>query len=131
LNKGTFEKLKTTFQYEIVEYAYITDNYTRSLYYTIEMLQEHPADAWLITQVGKVLNNCYTAQKAHILGKRVELPSPGFNSGYNLLLQFIQNLYLEEFASISYHYLHQYSSQLNYYAYFKKEYITSSQLIKQ
>lgn len=131
VDKGTFEKLKTTFQYEIVEYAYISDNYTRSLYYTIEMLQEHPADAWLITQVGKVLNNCYTAQKAHTLGKRVELPSPGFNSGYNLLLQFIQNLYLEEFASISYHYLHQYSTQLNYYADFKKEYITSSQLIKQ
>lgn len=125
VDKTAFEKLKTTFQYEIVEYTYISNNYTRSLYYTISLLQEHPEDAWLITQVGKILNNCYAAQKAHTLGKQVDLPSPGFNPGYNLLLQFIQNLYLEEFASISYHYLHQYSSQLNYYPDFRKEYNTS------
>jgi len=131
VNKAKFEILKTNFQYEIAEYAYSSDNYTRSLYYSIALLQEHPDDAWLITQVGRILNSCYTAQKAHMLGRQVELPSPGFFPGYNLLLQFIQNLYLEDFAAISYHYLHQYSPQLNYYPEFKKEYITSSHLIKQ
>lgn len=131
VNKTEFEILKANFQYEIVEYAYTSNNYTRSLYYTMVLLEKHPADPWLITQVGRILNSCYAAQKAHTLGRQVELPSPGFSSGYNLLLQFIQNLYLEEFSSISYHYLHQYSPQLNYYPDFKKEYITSSQLIKQ
>lgn len=128
VDKTAFERLKNVFQYEIVEYAYASDNYTRSLYYTISLLQERPSDAWLVTQIGKILNSCYTAQKAHTLGKRVELPSPGYSPGYNQVLQFIQNLYLEEFASISYHYLHQYSSQLSEYPDFRKEYNTSSHL---
>jgi predicted Zn-dependent protease len=131
VDKMKFDTLKTTFQYEIAAYAYASDNYTRSLYYTIALLQERPADAWLITQVGKILNSCYTAQKAHTLGKKVELPSPSLSPDYNQVLQFIQNLYLEEFAFISYHYLHQYSAQLNHYPDFTKEYNTSSQLIKQ
>jgi len=126
-----FAALCHTFAYEIVEYAYVSDNYTRSLYHTIALLQAHPEDPYLVTQVGRILNSCYAAQQEHTLGKRIELPSPGFSPGYNLLLQFIQNLYLEDFAAISYYYLHRHAGRLGAYPAFTKAYNTSFHEIKQ
>ncbi|GAA0541532.1 M48 family metalloprotease [Chitinophaga japonensis] len=126
-----FAALRHTFAYEIVEYAYVSDNYTRSLYHTIALLQQHPEDPYLVTQAGRILNGCYAAQKAHTLGKRIELPSPGFSPGYNLLLQFIQNLYPEDFAAISYYYLHRHVDRLSGYPAFTKAYNTSFHEIKQ
>jgi len=105
VSKAKFDSLKHIFSYEIIEYAYRNDNYTRSLHYTIALLRQQPVDPYLITQVGKILNGCYEAQKQHILGKKIELPSPAQPPGYNTLLQFVQNLYLEDFAAISYYYL--------------------------
>jgi hypothetical protein len=95
------------------------------------MLQTNPSDPYLVTQVGKIFNGFYNAQKNHMLGKVSALPSPYYPSNYNLLLQFIQNLYKEDFASISYHFLNQYHPQLENYAPYKKEYNTSIQIAQQ
>ncbi|CAL1518710.1 M48 family metallopeptidase [Chitinophaga sp. MM2321] len=129
-DKMKFDSLRHAFKYEVIVYAYENDNYTRSLYYTLSMLQESPGDPYLVTQVGKILNSCYDAQKSHTLGKRAELPSPGNPANYNVLLQMIQNLYLEEFPAISFHYLTPFYSQLNSYTAFVREYNKAKQLIQ-
>ena len=131
VNKLTFIELGNTFSYEIIEFAYTSDNYTKSLYYTLELAQGKPADPYLVVQVGKIFNSLYAAQKTHKLGKLIDLPSPYYPANYNLLLQFIQNLYLENFASISYHYLKQYYPQLDYYSPFTNAYHTSKQIAEQ
>jgi len=123
-----FRELQKLFSYEVVEFAYTSDNYTRSLFYTLEMLEQHPADPYLVAQVGKIFNGLYDSQKNHTLGKVIELPSPYHNANYNLLLQFIQNLYREEYASISYHYLKQYHPVLDHYTPFKNVYNSSIQI---
>jgi hypothetical protein len=61
----------------------------------------------------------------------IDLPSPYYPANYNLLLQFVQNLYLEDLSSISYHFLKQYYAQLNYYAPFTNAYNTSKQITEQ
>ena len=131
LDKTKFIELQNVFRYEIIEYAFTRNDYDKSLYYTLQLLQQHPSDPYLVTQVGRIMNGFYNAQKNHTLNKLASLPSPYYPSNYNLLLQFIQNLYKEDYASISYHFLNQYTPQLSDYAPFKKEYETSIQIAQQ
>ncbi|HUS01621.1 MAG TPA: M48 family metallopeptidase [Chitinophagaceae bacterium] len=129
-DKIRFEELRHTAQYEIIEYAYSSNNYTASLYHTLKLLQTNPGDAYLITQVGRIFNGFYSAQKEHTLGKFIRLPSPYFPPNYNALLQFIQNLYLQDFAQLSYTFLKPYQQQLDNYPPFKLAYNTSIQITK-
>lgn len=131
VNAAKFAELRTGFQYEIIEYAYAAQNYTRSLYYTLELLQEQPSDPYLVTQTGKIFNNLYKAQKSHQLNKVIDLPAPYYPAGYNLILQFVQNLYLENIASINHYFLKRFYPQLQTYPPFKNEYDTSMQLLQQ
>jgi Zn-dependent protease with chaperone function len=126
-----FQELRKTSEYEIVVYAFDSDNYTRSLFHAIELMQQKPADPFLIAQIGKILNSSFAAQKAHQLGKYIELPSPDYRESYNMILQFFQNLNLEDYASISYHFLKQYEAQLKTYEPFKTAYSNSIQIAQQ
>jgi hypothetical protein len=117
-----FGQLKTLFRYEVIEFAYQSDRYSLSLFLTLQLLQDHPGDAYLVAEVGRLLNGLYVAQKAHTISKVVDLPSPDYPANYNMLLQFIQNLYLDNIASINYNYLGQYHPQFDHYAPFKGVY---------
>ncbi|HWV68855.1 M48 family metallopeptidase [Chitinophaga sp.] len=130
INKAAFDSLQQAFKYEVVNYAFENDRYTLSLYYAISLLQEHPDDPFLVTHIGKVLNSCYEAQKAHVLGKHIDLPSPDFSDNYNVLLQMIQNLGLDEFPAISFYYLKTYQPILNTYTAFTRELDRSRQFIQ-
>ncbi len=131
IDKATFETFKNDFRYEIIAYAYTNNNYTRSLYYTLTLLQQKPVDPYLIAHTGVLFNSMFAAQKTHTLGKYIDLPAPGYAASYNLLLQFIQNLYLENLASISYHFLSRHQAQLNQYEPFKTAYSNSIQIAQQ
>jgi predicted Zn-dependent protease len=130
INPARFEALKKDFCYETIEYAWSNDNYTSSLYQTISLLQLYPDDPYLISQTGKILNSCYSAQKQHRIGDKIALPAPGNPDSYNLLAQFLRNLYLEEYAVISNNYLNQYAAKLNTYPAFQKELAKSAALIQ-
>jgi hypothetical protein len=131
INRTRFDELRQRFSFETIEYAFTANNYTRSLLYTLELLQQYPSDPYLVSQVGRIFNGMYAAQKSHTLTKVIEFPSPYHQANYNLLLQFVQNLYVENFASISYHFLKQYNAQLTNYAPFKTAYNTSIQIAQQ
>jgi hypothetical protein len=131
VDKLKLAELGSIFSYEIIEFAYTSENYTQSLYYTLELLQGKPADPYLIAQVGKIFNGFYASQKTHTLGKLIDLPSPYYPANYNLLLQFVQNLYSEDFSSISYHFLEQYCPQLTHYIPFTNAYNTSKKIAEQ
>jgi Zn-dependent protease with chaperone function len=126
----TFSSLVNTFQYETIEYAYVSENYTKSLFLTLKLLEAHANDMYLVTQTGILLNGMYYAQKAHRLSKITDLPAPGYPPNYNLMLQFIQNLYLEDLASIGYYYLKQYHPQMDRYIPFRNTYQESQKLVK-
>jgi hypothetical protein len=131
VDAGKFASLQRIFRYETIEYSYVSKEYTESLYYTMELLQKSPGDAYLVTQVGRLMNGMYAAQKGHTLSKVAALPSPEYSPNYNLLLQFIQNLYLEDIASINYNYLSRYHPQLDHYAPFKNAYDQSMRISQQ
>jgi Zn-dependent protease with chaperone function len=105
ISEEQFKNLQTDFDYEIIEYCYRSENISRSLYYSLQMLPTRRADAYLVTSIGRCLNAIYTAQKAHTLGKIVDMPSPYNDKKYDKLLRFIQQLRLSDIAAISYFYL--------------------------
>jgi len=67
-----------------------------------------------------VMNGLYKAQKDHSLGKVAELPAPDYPKNYNSLLQFVQNLYLGDLASISFYFLKARFPELQQYGLFRK-----------
>jgi Zn-dependent protease with chaperone function len=103
VNEAEFNRLKTQFDYEIIEYCFRSRRVSRALYFALQMLNEKPGDAYLHTMVGRCWNEIYDRQKAHELGKVVELPDPVYTKEYNDLLRLIQNLRLTEIAAIAYH----------------------------
>ncbi|MFS8083810.1 MAG: M48 family metallopeptidase [Ginsengibacter sp.] len=126
-----FMQLQNDFKYEIIEYAFESGNYTQSLKYTMDLMATRPGDVYLVSQTGKIFNGFYTSQKEHTLGKKCDLPAPYYAPSYNLLLQFIQNLYVEDFAGIGYNFLNQYASQFNNNAGFKKVFNESARIKKE
>ncbi|HEY9258407.1 M48 family metalloprotease, partial [Chitinophaga sp.] len=130
INPARFDALKKEASYETIEFAWANNNYTGSLYETISLLQQYPDDPYLISQTGKILNSCYSAEKQHHIGDKIDLPAPGNPNSYNLLAQFLRNLYLEEYALISNNYLQQYAAKLNSYAPFQKELAKSVAIIQ-
>ena len=128
VDAAKFVSLQQLFRYETIEYAFVSKEYTKSLFYTMELLQRKPGDAYLVAQVGRLMNGLYAAQKEHTLSKVAGLPAPEYSPDYNLLLQFIQNLYLDDIAEINYNYLRQYHPQLDHYALFKSVYDQSARV---
>ncbi len=125
-----FDSLKQAFRFEIIEFSFAEDNYTESLYYTIGMLEEHPEDPYLIMHVARILNNCYYLQRQHRLGKKLRYPAPENPESFNTLAQFIQNLYMEEYAQIAFHYLQRYQGKLQAYPEYTSEFAKSESFIK-
>ncbi|SHK82568.1 Peptidase family M48 [Chitinophaga jiangningensis] len=111
IDKNTFDSLRITFRYEPIAYEFEREHYTRSLYAAIKQLGDFPEDPFLITQIGKIFNSCYDAQQEHTLGKRIDLPAPQNSSGYNTVLQMVQNLYAADFPAIGFNFLEQYQTK--------------------
>jgi predicted Zn-dependent protease len=107
-----FRELQQHFQYEIIEYAYKSENFSEALFHCLAMLPDRDADPYLVTMTGKTLNSIYDSFKAHRLSKVTDLPSPGTAANYNLLCQFIQNLYAENVASLSYYFMLKHRNQM-------------------
>ena len=126
-----FAKLAERFRYEVIEYAYASGNYTESLFLTLQLLKERSRDTYLVSQTGKLLLGMYAAQKGHTLSKVVDLPSPYYPENYNLLLQWVQNLYLEDLAAVNYYFLNRYHPEMDPYPAFKASYDASEKLMKQ
>ena len=105
ISEKEFVKFKETFDFEIIEHCYQSERLSLSLYYALEMLHFYPDNAYLHAAIGKCLNTIYINQKKHQLGNMIDLPNPRFEERYNTLLNFIQNLRLQEVAALSYYFL--------------------------
>lgn len=119
LNAAVFMRLRNQLPYESIAWYFQQQQYSLGLYQALQLLHNDTTNAFAIAFIGKSLNAMYKAQQQHKLGKTIDVPTPGYPTGYNILLQFIQNLYIDDIAAISYHFLSQYSYTLGSYADYK------------
>jgi hypothetical protein len=78
----------------------------------LQLIKTEKDDEKIVLSIGSAFNDLVAAQKKHQIGKVTELPAPYNNDDYNTLLQFINNLYSDEMASINYYFLKKYQQQL-------------------
>ncbi|MFZ1528602.1 MAG: M48 family metalloprotease [Ferruginibacter sp.] len=105
VDEKKFAELVKIFPFEAIDNCYQEEFISMCLYECLKLLVKFPDDAYLNTMAGKCLNSIYKHQKEHTLNRVVNLPSPYFQRDYNLLLEFIEKLRLDEVGSINYYFL--------------------------
>lgn len=110
-----FTQLTDQMDYELLRATFRQNNICRSLFYTLQMMQGKGINPYFITHVGVCLNTMYNAQKEHVLGKVVRLPAPEYEKKYNDLLEFIQQLRLDDIGNISYYFMRKYAGEFASY----------------
>ena len=115
INLSLFAELKNDFAYELIAHYINEEMYSQSLYHSLALLSKKTNDAYAITATGLAFSNMYAAGKAHRLGAVKEMPSPAQPPLYNLHLQFLENLSLNDIANIGYNFLSQYQNTLSFY----------------
>ncbi len=90
--------------FEIVQSTFDFGDLGRCLYYTLQLLEIYPENAYLRAMVGHCLYQLYQARKNHELNDYVAFPSRQ-EKEYRQVLQFIHNLRLSELKKLNFHYL--------------------------
>ena len=126
VSESSFNRLKNNFQFEVVEFCFVSKRISRCLCYAMELLEKNPDNAYLVSTVGNCFNEMYSNQKSHTLNRVVDLPSPYSDKNYDILTQFIQNLSLDNMASLNYYFLTGYKTKLAGNAAFDKALATVS-----
>ncbi len=111
VNQPLFKQIQKWAPYQIIDYYYKNKLYCPALYQSLELIEKENINNKVVCSVGCIFNELYAAQKKHQLGNYIEMPAPGYSKDYNTLLQFVNNLYLEDYAGIGFHFLSRYQQQ--------------------
>ena len=112
VSEAQFNSFKNNFKFEVVEFCFVSKRISRCLYYALELLETNPDNAYLVTIIGKCFNEMYSNQKEHTLNRVVDLPSPYADKNYDVLTQFIQNINLNNMASLGFYFLNSYKTKM-------------------
>ena len=113
ISEERFNALKQRFGFDIIEFCFTSKRISRCLYYSLELLSKKPGNAYLVNMIGKCFNTFYENQKAHTLNQVADLPSPYVDKNYNVLLDFLQRIRINDIAAMGYYFLRSYQSSLN------------------
>jgi len=116
-----FSQLKRDFFIEMTEQCYRDKNLSRNLYYNLLLLQSRENTPLAVYSVARCLNAIYDSQKNHKLGSRIDTESKGHPEAYNLLLRMLNQIRLDEIASVNYHFCKRYETEMKNYAGFREE----------
>lgn len=130
VDEGLFTKLKKDFFYEMTEQCYRARNLSRNLYYSLLLLQSQENNGLAVYSVARCLNTLYENQKEHKLGSTIDSENKAYREEYNLLLRMLDQLRLDEIASLSSHFCKQYASQMKSDKGFEEEIRKTQNFIK-
>jgi hypothetical protein len=122
VNEVLFGQLKKDFFVEMTEEQFKSNNLSRHLYYSLQMLQNGENTPYAIYAIARGLNTMHENQKNHRLGMITDKETRGFPADYNILLRMLDKLKLEEIASINYNFCAQYKGEMSAYTGFKEEF---------
>lgn len=111
VDEDMFRALQKRFEAEQIQYCLDKREISRGLYYSLLLYHHYPESAWLAATIGDCLNQLYQAQLDHRMGKLIELPGSSTNAEYEQLLRFLQQVRIEELASLSYHFMQKHASR--------------------
>ena len=112
VSESKFNELRQRFRYEIIEFCFTSKRVSHALFYAMEFLKDAPGDPYLVNMIGKCFASFYENQKTHTLNQVVDLPSPYFDKNYNSLLEFLQNIRIDDMSAIAYYFMQSYQATL-------------------
>lgn len=121
VDEKTFNQLKTDFKVEIAEQCFTVNNVSRSLYYSIQMLNNNNYRQLAIFSIARDLNRMYENQKEHKLGLAIDEESRSFRKDYNQLLRMLNRIRLDELLAVNYFFCKKYKEEMDGYAGFEEE----------
>jgi Zn-dependent protease with chaperone function len=122
MNKTLFGQLKKDFFVEMAEQQFKSNNLSRNLYYSLQMLQSGENTSYAMFAIARDLNIIYESQKNHKLGVITDKETRGYPTDYNILLRMIDRLRLEEIANINYNFCMEHKSEMSVYTGFNDEF---------
>jgi hypothetical protein len=120
INPTLFNALNEQLQLENIAYYMEKKSYSTAFYYCLRYLEKTPHNPFVITTIGNLFNEFYDAQKKHRLGSVTSMPNPDNDASFNSVLQFIQNLNLDDFKPICYNFLKSREAEYSKYPEFSK-----------
>jgi len=121
MNESLFKQLKKDFFVEMTEQQFKSNNLSRNLYYSLQMLQSGENTYYAKFAIARGLNIMFESQKSHRLGTITDKESRGYPADYNILLRMLDHLKLEEIANINYNFCMQHTAEMSAYAGFNEE----------
>lgn len=121
INESLFKQLKKDFFVEMTEQQFKSNNLSRNLYYSLQMLQSGENNSYAKFAIARGLNIVYENQKTHRLGIITDKEARDYPPDYNILLRMLDHLRLEEIANINYNFCIQHKAEMAAYAGFNEE----------
>jgi len=122
INKTLFGQLKKDFFVELAEQQFKSNNLSRNLYYSLQMLQKGENTSYAMFAIARGLNFMYENQKNHKLGIITDKETRGYPADYNILLRMLDRLRLEEIANINYNFCMEHKAEMSVYVGFNDEF---------
>ena len=122
INKTLFGQLKKDFFVELAEQQFKSNNLSRNLYYSLQMLQKGGNTSYAMFAITRGLNFMYENQKNHKLGIITDKETRGYPADYNILLRMLDRLRLEEIANINYNFCMEHKAEMSVYVGFNDEF---------
>lgn len=89
---------------ELVQSSFILDDYGRSMFYTLQMLDRYPENKFLKTHLAKLLVGLYLSRKNHTYSRYVTV-SNYYPKRMEEVFVFLNNLRMSEIGNLAYNYL--------------------------
>ena len=96
--------LKERIDLELAPSAYVLNNYAKSMFYTLQMMERYPENRFFKTHLSKLLVELYLSRKNHTYSRYV-----GISNYYPKMMEelytFLNNLRMSEIAKLAYNYI--------------------------
>ncbi len=125
-----FSEIITRCDFEMVEQAYTYGNLSRSIYYSLQLLEKYPENTYLNTILARSFQRIYEVRTDHEAFNYIDLPSNYYKEDYKELLNILQNMRSKEVLKLSYHLLENNKSKFIQDEYFLYVLICSNYLNK-
>ena len=130
VNESDFSFLKKDFEIEVIEGLYTSNEYSKNLYWSLQLLQSGREEPFAIFSIARVLNSIFDRQKFHEMGKIVEKEDRAQAEDYRLLVRMLDRIRLDELAQITYQFCFRYKDKMVSYDGFTEEFKKSYQNLK-
>ncbi|RYY56528.1 MAG: hypothetical protein EOO09_06200 [Chitinophagaceae bacterium] len=110
-----FARLKCQFALEIMEQCYTNENLGLNLYFAITRLNANADDPMAVYNISRALNDLYTLQRDHKMGKYIDSEDRSNPKDYNQLLRMFSRIKLDELGELAWFFARQHEPFMKQY----------------